>query len=121
MSRLVSLGIKKEENGPPNGPQDFLAFCSAKCVRLVFEELLAPRNLMIEGWDRCSHVVLKCIEKYYCWMGINDGYLELTRKPPATSASPPRNYFIILRPLSEHSDWQVFLTIVMTVTEVNKL
>jgi hypothetical protein len=127
MPRLLSLGKKKVgAAGPATSPQDFLAYVSPESVQRIFEQLLAPRALQggtgTEGGTgsfHCSLSVLKCIEKYYCWLGIHRGYLELTRRPPATSCSAARDYFAILRPLSEHQEWQVFLTIVMTVAEVS--
>jgi hypothetical protein len=115
--RLVSLG-RKRESGRALSPQDFLAYCSPASVRRIFEELLTPRSLLEAQGDCCSLSVLRCIEKFYCWLGVYQGYLELTRRPPPTSAGSARNYFVVVRPLSEHTEWQVFLSIAMTVTEV---
>jgi len=139
-SRLVSLGKQKNAGCDPAAacaptrPQDFLAFCSPESVKLIFTQLLAPPSWQEEqgeaegeaggGSSLChcslSLPVMKCIEKFFCWLGIHQGYLELTHKPPATSACLARNYFAILRPLSEHTEWQVFLAIIMTVAEVRE-
>lgn len=116
--RLVSLG-RLRDTGAPAGTsanagaesaQDFLAFCSPESIQLIFDKLLAPCSVL-------SLSVMKCIQKYFCWLGIHQGYLELAHKPPS-SCSSARNYFTILRPLEEHSEWQVFLAITMTASEV---
>lgn len=118
MSRLISLGRADRGQGAISS-QDFLAYCSAEDVKLIFEQLLAPPlPPEAEQSFHCSLTVLKCIEKYYCWLGIHQGYLQLTRRPPCSSSCPARNYFTVLRPMTEHCEWQVFLSLVMTVTEV---
>lgn len=140
VSRLVSLGKQKETHtakaaatpapATASSAQDFLAYCSPESVKLIFQQLLSPRpeeeggesQSQIQGHCSLSLPVMKCLERFYCWLGIHQGYLELAPKPAAASASfLARNYFSILRPLSEHSEWQVFLAIVMTVAEVSAL
>lgn len=122
LPRLISLGRKTDaEHSTVTSSQDFLAYCNPKSVELIFTQLLAPRSALETDNDHCSLPVLKCIEKYYCWLGIQNGYLELTHRPPSTSTSPARNYFTILKPMDEHAEWHVFLDIIMTANDVSAL